>query len=108
MMSARCGAAAVLAVLVVVAAPGTAQQMSDEELRERTVQYLNRVLDPAPGSQDLLRLFEQKVRAECELISAATPKQIQKEEAWLAGLMRDAEVRFRRAAESASSASRSS
>ena len=101
-MSARCGAAAVLAALVVVAVPGAAQQMSDGELRERTMQYLNRVLDPAPGSQDLLRLFEQKVRAECELVAAATHEGIQKEEAWLAGLMRDAEIRVRRAAKSLS------
>jgi hypothetical protein len=77
--------------------------MSDEELRERTMQYLNRVLDPAPGSLEIRRAFEDRVRSECEAVMRSSPDRLIEEEAWLDRLMHDAEVRFRRAAETLTS-----
>lgn len=54
----------VAAFLVVVTATGLAQQISDEELRARTAEYFRRLIEPTPTREEVLELFEQRVRTE--------------------------------------------
>ncbi len=94
------GAAPVL--IAAMTATGGAQDITDDELRARTARYFSRLIDPAPNTQEIIDLFEKRVKAECAAITRATPDELREEEKWLSSLLRDAEVRLRRSSENLS------
>ena len=94
--------AVALGVMLAATATGSDQQAQDNELRERTARYVERLLEPTPNAQQTLDQLDEFVTNECTALQRAGIYDfllVEKKEEWLRGLVRGAKARLGRASD---------